>query len=208
MIKTKALSAKPRLKNRQKIGFSDNFLEALRDLGGGIAGSFTEDLAKGLPQEALKQVGIRSKGELKPNQPLNLEKELPEKELPAFKPDFLNLQRQEKLVWSQKEQEIELQIAAILEELKKLVQATKGLSQKVEIASVQAPVEPGVYHLNFFEKLRAVLILLREKIEESATWLNTFNQKAKKRNFYWAQVRKSGMKFMLSQERYMATQAG
>ena len=82
------------------------------------------------------------------------------------------------------------------------------MSKEVEIAAMQAPVEPGVYHLNFLEKLRETIIFLSKSIKESFNWLAVCNSRAKKRSHYWSQVKKSGTKYMLSQERYMATQAG
>jgi len=156
---------------------SDNFLEALRDLGGG-------------GEEATK---IR---EEKQRRFLNFNQEL------------VGLKHQEKLIWTHQEQETKLQVAAILEELKKLSKSVKQLDQEVEIATAQVPVEPGIYHLSFFEKLRQTIVLFRKRVEESVNWLATFNQRAKKRNHYWGQFKKSGTKFLLSQERYMSTQAG
>lgn len=199
--------------NKRKLASTNNFLEALRDLGNGIVDSAVDDVAKGVPREAYSQVmGKKKSGELKPNQTLDL-KEIAQavpQEKPTFdfQREFLSIRRQEKLVWTRAEQETKLQIAAVLEELKKLASSTKLLAKEVEVAAKQVPVEPGVYHLNFFEKLRKTIILLRKKIDESATWLSAVNHRAKRRNYYWAQVKKSGTKFLLSQERYMATQAG
>lgn len=191
----------PKNNHKKKLPKTDSFLEALRDLGSGI------------PQEAFNQITGRKSGELKPNQTLNLDQltkieERQEKQKRQFLQEFLDIRRQERLVWTKKEEDTRLQIATVLEELKKLASATKDLAKEADIAAKQVPVEPGVYHLSFFERLRETLILLRKRIEESATWLTAFNQKANRRNNYWAQVRKSGTKFMLSQERYMATQAG
>lgn len=183
---------------------SDRFLEALRDLGSNVVDSAAHDAVGGL---------AKSPSEFKPNQPLDLaelrkQEEKREKKFFGFQQDYLNLRHQEKLIWTKQEQETKLQINAVLGELKKLAQATKNLAQEVKIASEQVPVEPGVYHLSFFEKLRQTILLFKKQIEQSASWLTTSNQRAKKRNFYWSQVRKSGTKFMLSQERYMSTQAG
>lgn len=125
-----------------------------------------------------------------------------------FEQEFRQPRPVEKLVFDQNQQEIKLQVAAIQEELKKLALSTQNLAKEVKTAAQQTPVEPGVYHVSFFEKLRQTLVLLKKRIDESATWLAEFNHRAKKRNYYWAQVRKSGTKFMLSQERYMATQVG
>lgn len=198
---------------RKRAPGSDSFLEALRDLGGGVVDSVVHDVVGGTAEEAFDQITGKKSGELKPNQSLRIDElaraeEIREKKAWDFQQDFLDIRKQEKLIWTRKERETQMQIAAILEELKKLAQATENLAKEVEVAAAEAPVDPGVYHLSFFERLRETIILFKKKIEESATWLAAINQKCKKRNYYWAQVRKSGTKFLLSQERYMSTQAG
>jgi len=190
---------------------NDGFLEALRDLGGNFADSLVHDVAGGIPGEAYSQITGKNHGELKPNQTLDFQKlkEAEEKDkAQGFEQDFYSLRRQEKLIWSQQEQQTKLQINTILQELKKLALATKKLAKEVDIATNQVPVEPGIYHINFFEKLKETIVLFKKRIEESATWLSACNQRAKKRSHYWGQVHKSGTKFMLSHERYMATQTG
>jgi len=191
---------------------TDSFLEALRNLGGGVVDSATNDVVKGIPQEALNQITGKKSGELKAGEELDFRKLVTEEKVEifpsSFTQDFLDIRHQERTIWKQEEEKVQLQIAAILEELKKLVLATKNLAKEAKVTSEQAPVNPGEYHISFFEKLRQTLILIRKRIENSATWLAAFNQRVKRRNFYWAQVRKAGTKFMLSQERYMATQVG
>jgi hypothetical protein len=192
---------------------SDSFLEALRDLGGGVAKSAAQDVVGGVAENAFRQMVGKPFGELQPSESLDMkrlswESALREREKRQFQQEFAHLRRQEKTIWTKAEQETQMQIKVILEELKKLAISTQKLSEEVKIAAEQAPVAPGTYHVSFFEKLRQTIVLFRKRVEESATWLSAFNQKAKKRNYYWAQVKKSGTKFMLSQERYMATQAG
>lgn len=172
---------------RKQVANTDGFLEALRNLG------------------TVAPDSLGKAGELKPNEAINLNELKP---IRQFQQDFLNIRKQEKLIWTRAEQETKLQISALIQELKKIAESTKELAKEVQIAAVQVPVEPGSYHLSFFENLRQTILLFRKQIQESASWLGAFNQKAKKRNFYWGQVRKSGTKFMLSSERYMATQAG
>lgn len=125
-----------------------------------------------------------------------------------FQEHYHQAPKTERLVFSEAEQQVKLQIRAIQEELKRLALSTKDLAKEVEIAAIQAPVDPGVYHLNFLEKIRRQIILFKKRIEESATWLGEFNHRAKKRGHYWTQFKKHGTKFLLSQERYMSTQAG
>ncbi|MGB9911080.1 MAG: DUF5660 family protein [Microgenomates group bacterium] len=185
-------------------GTTDSFLEALRELGKDIQNSATE-AGKGLIEEAKNQ--LTGKGEIYPNQPKTFQEEK-EPFVSPIRPEF-TLSQQEKVLWNQEKQQVQIQIKAILEELKRLAQATQNLTKEVQVAASQPPpVEPGKYHLSFFEKLRETLKLLRQRVENSVTWLQAFNQRKKIRNYYWAQVRKAGTKFMLSQERYMATQVG
>jgi len=204
--------ANQKVNQKKKLPSTDSFLEALRNLGGGVVDSAVNDLVKGIPQEAVSQIMGKKSGELKAGEELDFKKLASEKKIetfPAsFSQDFLDIRRQERIIWRQEEEKVHLQIAAILEELKKLAAATKNLAKEVEIAAEQVPAQPGSYHLSFFEKLRQTLILIRKRVENASTWLAAFNQRAKRRNFYWAQVRKAGTKFMLSQERYMATQVG
>lgn len=209
----KKMAHNPKNNRPKKLPANDSFLEALRDLGEGVVDSIANDVVGGTIQETLNQITGRKSGELKPGQTLKLDQlpkteEKPESQTKQFTQEFLDIRRQEKIIWRKQEEDTRLQIAAILEELKRLASATKNLAKEVDIAAKQVPVEPGSYHLSFFEKLRQTLILLRKRVEDSITWLTAFNQRAKKRNYYWAQVRKSGTKFMLSQERYMATQVG
>jgi len=195
---------------KKKPVLTDNFLEKLRELGSGVSDSVIEDVIEGMPSTAVDQItGRKRSGTLKPNEALNL-KETQEQEQyrRRLSREFFRVRQEERLVFKQEEQKTRLQIKAIQEELKKLVESTKNLVKEVEVATKLEPVEPGVYHLNFFERLKQTIIIFRKKIEDSASWLALFNQRTKKRSYYWSQFRKSGTKFMLSAERYMSTQAG
>lgn len=200
---------KKQVKNKRPI-VADNFIEKLRELGSGMGDSLTQDIVEGLPSTAIDQLtGRKKSGTLKPNETLSLEKsQEQERRKRQLNRELFRVHQEERLVFKQTEQKTQLQIQAIREELKKLAESTKELVKEVEIAAKAAPVEPGVYHLNFLERLKQTIILFRKRIEESASWLALFNQRKKKRGYYWNQFKKSGTKFMLSQERYMATQAG
>ncbi|MFH1840846.1 MAG: DUF5660 family protein [Candidatus Shapirobacteria bacterium] len=181
---------------KRPVANNDSFLEALRGLGSG-------GIKKGLPRS----------GEMTPGQDLDFDnfqeqQEKLENQRRFFHQDYLNLRRREEVIWTKQEQEVKLQVKAILSELKQIAASTKDLTKEITFAAAQTPVEAGVYHLNFFEKLRLALIELKKRVEESATWLAAFNQKSKKRNYYWNQFKKSGTKFTLSADRYMSTQVG
>jgi hypothetical protein len=196
-------------KNKKPV-IRDNFIEKFRDFGSNASQSVTQDVVEGIPRTALDQITQRKRrGTLQPNETLNLKRPQEQERIPyQYRRELNRIKQEERFVFKQSEQKIKLQIKAIQEELKRLALSTKKLSKEVEIAATLEPVEPGIYHLNFLERLKRAIELFRERIEESANWLNLFNQRTKKRNYYWRQVRKSGTKFMLSQERYMSTQAG
>lgn len=205
-------------RNKKRPISSDNFLEALRDLGSGVIDSAIHDVVEGTAESAVDQIRGRksekASGTLSPNETINLgkiaprEEEIKERLRRQFTQEHADLRRQEKLLFTRREQEVKLQIKAIQEELKKLAESTEGLAEEVKVATMQASVEPGVYHLTFLERLKQAIQVFRKGIEDSRTWLALANQRAKKRSYYWSQVRKSGTKFMLSSERYMATSAG
>jgi len=201
-------------KKRVKHYSQKGFLENLKDLGGGIIRSAVEDVVKGTAEELAGQItGLKTKkviekGTLEQGQPLDLaakEKEIRKQERQSSE----RQKAHEKIAWTKEQQEVKFQIKALQQELKKLVNETEGLSREIKTAAVQAIVEPGTYHLNFFERLRKLIKLVKKQVRESKTWLVEWNSYSKrKRNVYWTQVKKSGTKYMLSSERYMSTQAG
>ena len=102
---------------------------------------------------------------------------------------------------------IKQQLEAIRQELKALAVSMKGFHQEVQKA-VETPIaEPGIYHVNFFERLRSLIKLLREQIEDGRSWLALWNTRKKKMG-YWGMFKKHGTSFGLSSERSIATQAG
>lgn len=104
---------------------------------------------------------------------------------------------------AKKIQRVRKELILAIAQMKKLGQS---LPQIERIAYEQIP-NPGIYHLNFFERIIAMLKVLRKNISESKNWLDTvFAKKSKKR--YWNMAKSGGTKFSMSHERRMATQAG
>lgn len=140
----------------------------------------------------------------------NQQLEAAEKSTEQLHRQFFERKRsEEKIIWTSSEQEIQFQIKNIQAELKNIVREIAGLDQNLKTAATEVIVAPGVYHLNFFIRLRQWLTLFRKKVQASKEWLCEWkNYCKKKRNYYWTQAQKSGTKFTLSSERYMTTQAG
>lgn len=115
---------------------------------------------------------------------------------------------QGEVIFSQKNQETQAQIKAIQEELRGLASSVKNLDKEIDKTIEQIPVQPGIYHVNFLEKIKQAIILLKKRVEDASTWLEAFNQKSAKRHGYWGQFKKSGTQFSQSSERYVATSVG
>lgn len=107
-----------------------------------------------------------------------------------------------------KQDTVKKAIEDLRESILKIAKSTGNVSHEIEKAAFETPVAPGTYHLSFFEKLRSTLELVKKSLDDSASWLHTMNERNKKAPFYWAQVKKSGTKYMLSSERYMQMSAG
>lgn len=186
--------------------------EALRDIGQSSPQPPSEVVSS--PQTALEQLLNKS-----PFSPFDQSKDQisafnqkEEREIKQKERLFFEQKRRgERLVYSYQEEEIAREIAALQTELKRMAQQIEevsGITTELKKTVSQPTIEPGIYHLNFFQKVKELLILARQKVQESKTWLKIYCQRRQKRNFYWFMVNKKGTSFMLSPERYLSTQAG
>ncbi len=99
------------------------------------------------------------------------------------------------------------QLEQIRAELASIKSASSELENVVKTVNMQMPVNPGRYHVTFFEWLLTRLASARRNLESSANWLNLFKSK-KQQKQYWSMAKKHGTTFSLSQERTAATQTG
>ena len=198
---------------------TDNFLESLRDLGGGSVDSFKKDVAGGIPSEIMRQIlgygksPARISGEIRLGETLDITRALDEekkgnKDLKLQIQLERGLKQEEEVLVNKKSQEIRVELSTLIEEVGNLAKTTQGLARDVETATFQAPANPGVYHLVFFEKLREFIKSFRKKIENASVWLQSYNQRASKKRGFWGQVAKSGSKRLLSPEDYLQRSAG
>lgn len=191
-----------------------NFLEALRDLGRGVASDVSYHATRAVTADLPQAMGVATSGELKPNQTFSLadvqdaQSRGEKRAETRFGSRLAQVKEQQRLLYLRSENETKAQIVAIQQEIQLLAKSTGELAKEVQVAAFQTPANPGVYHKNFFEHLRSLIRTLRQKVQESKNWLATTNARAGKRSYYWAQVGKSGAKYMLSGERYMVTSTG
>ncbi len=179
---------------------NDNVVESLRALGGNV-GQATAKAAGGVASDIIASLfgTLPKPGEARPfvgkpeRQPFS-----------AFRrPET----RREPVIIQEDQQILKQQIEAIRHELKALAASIKNLNSDIQRTITEVPVDPGIYHKNFLERIRSILMLLREQIDDSRTWLSLFTQRKQKRA-YWGMYKKHGTSFGLSSERTIATSAG
>ena len=193
-----------------------NVLESLKDIGGGATDSLSRDLLKETTRNFFEQlVGAREQnysGEIVPGETVELNEVFSgtreEKKKARVQISLArSLFEEEKVRTEKRTNQLRLQLHALMQEVYSLAQSTQGLGEAVEVASMQAPVNPGIYHVSFFEKLLSFMKSFRKRIENASLWLNTTNSRAEKKNF-WSTYKKHGSKFLLSPDHYLQRSAG
>ncbi len=195
-----------------------NVLESLKDLGSSASDSIKTDLFKktsedffkellGLPKAAPKRSGEIPMGESLAMADILSGKEQENAKLRAQIGLERRLSGEQARLAEQKSNELRVQLQAITQEIGKVAQGTQNLAEAAQIAMVQAPANPGVYHVLFFEKVLAFLQSFRKKINEASVWLQSSNKRAEKKN-YWNTYKKKGSSFLLSPDHYLQRSAG
>ncbi len=184
---------------------NDSILESLRSLGSGVGKTIAKDVTGKVASDALSSIfgaPTKQQGELKPNAPVDVRPE--RTPFPGFRRPEI---RPREPYVAPTEPHLKEQVEAIRNELKALAASIKSLNSEIQKTVTEVPVDPGIYHKNFFERLRSVLQLLREQIDDSRSWMNLYSGRKQKKG-YWNSYKKHGTSFGLSNERTMATQAG
>ena len=199
-----------------------NPIEAVRDISSSVAESAKNDFAKGLMTDLWDQMlgtevrkenaTHQTSGDLEEGQEISLKKQ-PKKE--ENKPqieagwDYAGeIIHAEKRITQTENRELDARVSQIMIEIKKLTSSSKELEATFrEITVERKIVNPGKYHLNFFEWMLSTIRSARMKIEDSKNWASLFASKKGKRD-YWTSFKKHGTSFGLSGERTPATQTG
>ena len=185
--------------------------ETLQDIGSSTVSSLAKDLGRGIGTEFFKQLlGQERKvtGSFTPGESVNMEAAMSgkyeeEKKLRKQLAQERQMRINEQKISEKKQGELKVQLSVLTSEVGKLAQATQGLSKEVQVATMSAPVEPGVYHVIFFEKLLEFLQSFRKKIDNASYWLGSYNKRASKKSHqFWGQVKVGGGKRLLSAEDY------
>ncbi|OGM05253.1 hypothetical protein A2125_01315 [Candidatus Woesebacteria bacterium GWB1_43_5] len=206
-------------KNQTKVR-NQNVLEALKDIGSTTNQSFKNDLLAGTSKDFLRQLmgvnfetkGRKISGDLMPGESIEMDKAYSGEQEKVIKErrqlSFLNKLKDEEIrLVSEKSNDLKVKLNALQSELLALAQSTQNLAAETQVAVMSAPVEPGVYHIAFYEKLIEFIKSFRKQINSAGVWMAETNKRAQKKNF-WGKYKKHGSKFLLSADHYLTRSAG
>ncbi len=207
----------PRSNNSKNIK-TPNPLEAMKSFGKDTASEMRSEANKLSADFMQELLGIKAanknySGEIVPGQPVDFaevysgkyEETIKINKQMAFERRLI---QEERILVEKKTGELRMQLNAVREEILVLAQKTQDLSEETYVAAMQAPIEPGLYHVIFFEKLLDFIKSFRKKIEESAVWMHSLNVRARKKNVWGQNYKKGGASYLLSSEHYLQRSAG
>ena len=136
-----------------------NILEGLKEIGTDVSGSLKRDVIR--PKDFMDSLfgppmpAKKFSGEINPGEALEINDVYSGKQEETIKlQKQLALERklkeEEKSMYEEKSNQLKLQLNALIQEVAQLAQSTQTLAEEVQVAALQAPVEPGIYHLIFF----------------------------------------------------------
>lgn len=198
---------------------SDSFVESMRDMGGSVVKSLKNDVLKGTAQSIFDQLlGSSSNKQIpKTENPLDqakLEQIIAEREAAAFAagkneatPHKSSLRPESQVLFSFADEKMKQEINGVRQELSMLVHTMGQVEKQVELAIIDNVADAGVYHLNYFHKLKEWIKFMRKSLEDASLWLSTSNGR-KGKGYFWTQTAKSGSKYSMSSERNVQMGAG
>ena len=194
-----------------------NVLESLKDLGTGTAAQ-TGDLLKNTSEDFFRELMGMQRPNIKRSADIGIGETLQMSDVMSGKEEEnkklraqISLERQlsndEKKVSGENMQELRVQLQALMQEVHSVAASTENLAEATQVAMMSAPIEPGPYHIAFFKNVLEFLRSFRKKIDMTATWLQSSNKRAEKKN-YWNMYKKKGSSFLLSPDHYLQRSAG
>ncbi len=215
----KPLNSKPASKPASKTTVNNSFVESMRDMGGSVVKSITNDVVKGTAQSIFDQLlGSAKTGRMPttPDQAINpdLDKYIAEKEAQAAEQAksqerAFHVQKasENKVLFSFADESLKKEIDGVRQELQMLVSTMGQVQATIEQAMMDNIVDGGVYHANYFAKLKTWIIFMRKSLEDSSSWLQMSGGR-KSKGYFWTQESKSGSKYSMSSERNVQMGAG
>lgn len=111
-------------------------------------------------------------------------------------------------VYSSKDKQIQKQIEDIRLQLKDLAKQIVKYDQNVTSAIQMQVVNPGSYHMSFFEHLRNIIQLLQKNVAEANSWLSIYKKRGQQKGAFWQNASKGGTSYMMANEHSIARSVG
>ncbi len=214
----KPLNSKPATKATSKSSVNNSFVESMRDMGGSVMKSLKNDVVKGTAQSIFDQLlGSTNSGkapDLKKDNTPDLEAYIAEREAQAAEEAksherafHVHKAQESKVLFSYADESLRKEIEGVRQELQMLVATMGQVEQQVEQAMMDNIVDGGVYHLNYFHKLKEWIKFMRKSLEDSSAWLQMAGGR-KSKGYFWTQTAKSGNMYSQSSERNVQMGAG
>lgn len=111
-------------------------------------------------------------------------------------------------VYSAKDKQIQRQIEDIRKELQALAKQIVKYDQNVTATIQTQVVNPGTYHVSFFEHIRQVIAMIRKNVSEANSWLSTFKKRGKQKGAFWKNTQSGGTAYMMANEHAVSRSVG
>ncbi len=169
-------------KKPQKKVVVDNPIEALKDVGENIVQAATESSAQAVKDMwaqilGVEQYSIKQSGELKKGEAVDLKPKEKKSVSEAPMSYFKEIREAGKHGSAIESHEIRQQVQAIMYELQRLSHVSKAVEKEVAIGIGTGVVNPGKYHVAFFEWMLVVIQDARKRVENAGAWLHTTKKK-------------------------------
>lgn len=115
---------------------------------------------------------------------------------------FKTTTQEQAIFVNQHSQEIEKAINELRLEIKNLAKTTENLNQEIIQSIEQNVADFSEYQLNFFQRIKIIIVNFRQNITEASVWLESFNHKKNKKNAFWnkAKSKNGGEQYLMSGE--------
>ena len=215
----KPLNAKPAPQPTGKKKLNNSFAESMREMGSSVAKSLKNDLVKGTAQSIFDQLlGSAKTGQApeigQDGLTSDLDSFIHERESQAAEQArqeerafHLHKAQETKVLFSYADESLKKEIEGVRQELQMLVASMGKVEAQIEAAMMDNIVEGGVYHLNYFQKLKTWIRFMRKSLDDGAAWLQLSSGR-KSKGYFWTQEAKSGTKYSMSSERNVQMGAG
>lgn len=208
------LNFKTAKKKKPKSRRGNGFLESFREIGDSVVNSVKNDVIKGTAKGVYDQLINSDSSQEPPRETpnfnfeewLNLKEEEAKEEGREEERVFQHAKK-ENIVFSLVDHELQQEIAAVRQELQLFIQTLGEVGDKLEKTIVEEIVNPGTYHLNFFQKIRIQLKILRSSLQDTSLWMDMWKSRSN-RSHFWKMAKKKGTTFTQSHERTIAIQTG